>query len=163
VGFQTYLSTRVVIRRYNQKGPAIREKLLCCVYCIHFPQYLPEDYWQIKWYGNKTHPLASCVHCNGLNFHKSGVFLLFIYSLQYIPWILTRSKKPYGYTISQYYVCACLWKAYTRVLISPSPTNFLMYFVWWWEYFVIFCFMLVLLFIYIYIYTHTHTHTHKYY
>jgi hypothetical protein len=41
VGFQTYLSTRVVIPRYNQKGPEIREKLLCCAHCIHFPQYLP--------------------------------------------------------------------------------------------------------------------------
>jgi hypothetical protein len=28
VGFQTYLSMRVVIPRYNQKGPEIRDKLL---------------------------------------------------------------------------------------------------------------------------------------
>jgi hypothetical protein len=44
VGFQTYLTTRAVIPMYNQKGPEIREKLLCCAYCNNFPQYLPYDY-----------------------------------------------------------------------------------------------------------------------
>jgi hypothetical protein len=33
----------VVIPRYNQKGPEIRDKLICCAHCIHFPQYLPLD------------------------------------------------------------------------------------------------------------------------